>query len=228
MQAADIMTRKVITLSPDHSVKHDACPMLENHISGLPVRDDNGNLVGIISEGDLLRRAELGPGAWRGIGSRRGEDAENHIKGHSWRVGDVMTSGVVTVAEDTSVDGIAAIMMAHEIKRVPVMGVGAMVGIASRSDILQAIATAIPDVAAAGDQVTRRVVLARLCSGVWLDRGAIDVTVEAGTGTVSLWGEVDSDAKCEAARVAAEAVSGVGRVRNKLRIGTGSSLSERP
>lgn len=225
MQAADLMTRKVITISPDHSVRHAARLMLDNHISGLPVRDDNGNMVGILSEGDLLRRAELGPAAWRGTESRRGEEPEAFVKGHSWRVADVMTPGVVTVDEDTSVDCIAAVMMAHDIKRVPVTRAGEMVGIVSRSDVLQAIAAAVPDVAAAGDEATRRAVLARLCSDVGLDKSAIIVTVE--NGTVSLSGEVDSEAKREAARVAAEAISGVGRVRNMIRVGAGLSLSRR-
>ena len=226
MQAADIMTRKVLTLSPDHSVKHAACLMLENHVSGLPVPDDNGNLVGILSEGDLLRRAELGPAAWRGTESRRVKDPDIFIKGHSWRVGDVMTPGVVTVAEDTSIDRIAAVMTAHDIKRVPVVRAGAIVGIVSRSDILQAIAAAVPEVTAAGDQSLRCAVLARLCSDVGLSKDAIDVTVE--DGTVSLFGEVESEAKRETVRVAAEAVSGVGCVTNKLRVGISSSLSERP
>ena len=225
MKAADIMARKVIAISPEHSVKHAACVMSEKHISGLPVLDDNGSLVGILTEGDLLRRAELGPAAWRGTGSTHEEAPEIFIKGNSWRVGDVMTPGVVTVDEDTPVDRIAAAMKTHDIKRVPVVRAGQIVGIVSRGDILRVIAAAVPDITAAGDEATRRAVLARLCSDVGLDKAAIDVTIE--DGTVSLWGEVASEVQREAARVAAEAVSGVGRVKNKLRVGAGATLSER-
>ena len=225
MKAADVMTRKVIAISPEHSVKHAACVMLENHISGLPVLDDKGSLVGIITEGDLLRRAELGSAAWRARGNTREEGPEVFVKGHSWRVGDVMTPRVVTVDEDTPIDRIAAAMTTNDIKRVPVARAGQMVGIVSRSDILSVIAAAVPDVTAAGDEATRRAVLVRLCSDVELDKAAIDVTIE--DGTVCLWGEVASEVQREAARVAAEGVSGVGRVRNRLRVGPSATISGR-
>lgn len=91
-----------------------------------------------------------------------------------------------------------------------------MVGIISRSDILRAIAGFVPDVVAAGDEAVRRAVLARLCSDLGLDRATIDVTIE--NGNVNLWGNVESEALREAARVAAETISGAGGVRNRLRI----------
>ncbi|MCA1409248.1 CBS domain-containing protein [Ensifer sp. IC3342] len=189
--------------------------MLENRISGLPVCDDDGKLVGILSEGDLLRRAELGSAAWPSALRERTEP-EAFTNRYSWRVGDVMTRPVVTVDEDTPLGRIGAIMAANQIKRIPVMRAEEMVGIISRSDILRAIAAAVPDAVAGGDEAMRRAVLARLCSDLGLDRRAIDVTVE--NGNVSLLGQVDSQAEREAARVAAETVGGVGGVRNRLRV----------
>lgn len=217
MKANDIMTGRVITISPDHSVSHAARMMRENGISGLPVCDDSRRIVGMLTEGDLLRRAELGQAAWPGVGkASSGQAPEDFTKSHSWRVGDVMTRRVITVDEDMPMDRVAAVMCANEIKRVPVTRGDEMVGIVSRRDILRAIAAAVPDVTAVGDQAIRRAIQARLCSDLGLDRGTTDVTVE--DGNVSLWGQVDSEAKREAARVAAEAIRGVGRVSNKIRV----------
>ncbi|MEZ0000784.1 CBS domain-containing protein [Sinorhizobium fredii] len=215
MLAKDIMTKKVLSVSPEHSISHTALTMLENRISGLPVCDDDRKLVGILSEGDLLRRAELGSAAWPSA-IRDKAEPEAFTKTHSWRVGDVMTQRVVTVDEDAPLGRIGAIMAANQIKRIPVMRAEEMVGIISRSDILRAIAAAVPDAIAGGDEAMRRAVLARLCSDLGLDGGAVEVTVE--NGTVSLWGQVESEAEREAARVAAQTISGAGGVRNKLRI----------
>jgi CBS domain-containing protein len=209
------MNKKVLSISPDHSVSHAARTMLEAGISGLPVCDDQGRLIGILSEGDLLRRAELGLVAWDGTG-RAGQEPEAFIKGHSWRVGDVMTQPVVTVDEDVPLGRVAELMAAKRIKRIPVMRGEEMVGIITRRDVLRTIAASGPDVIAVGDEAVRRAVLSRLCSDLGLDRGAIDVTIE--NGNVSLWGVVESEVLREAARVAAETISGAASVRNRLRI----------
>lgn len=218
MQAKDFMTRSVITISADHSVGHAARIMLENRISGLLVCDDNGKLVGVLSEGDLLRRAELGTAAWRSSSANAGEHIEpdRFTKSHSWRVGDVMTQRVIAINEEMSIDRVAAIMSANEINRVPVMRDDTIVGIITRSDVLRAVARAVPDVTATGDQAVRRAVLTRLCSDLGLDRETTDVTME--DGSVCLWGQVDSEAQRKAACVAAESICGVGRVKDRLRI----------
>jgi CBS domain-containing protein len=214
MLARDIMKKRVLSISPDHSVSHAARAMLENQISGLPVCD----------EGDLLRRAELGLVSRRDIAGVRAKP-EAFIKGHSWRVGDVMTQPVVTVDEDMPVGRVAELMAAKGIKRIPVMRAEEMVGIISRSDILRAVTASLPDVIANGDEAVRRAVLARLCSDLGLEKGAIDVTIE--NGTVSLSGQVESEALREAARVAAETISGAGGVRNRLRIVANGGASDR-
>ena len=214
MHAADIMTRRVLTLSPEHSVRHAARLMLDNRISGLPVCNDEGDLVGILSEGDLLRRSELGSEALKETGIRPRQDPETCIKAHSWRVGDVMTKDPVTIESDASVDQIAALMVTHAIKRVPVVQRGHLVGIVSRRDILEPVVSSRPERFATGDEAIKRAVLARLLSDLNLD--TIDVKVEG--GVVALCGNVESGVKRLAARVAAEAVCGIGGVRNELRV----------
>lgn len=217
MQAKDFMTRGVISISPEHSVSHAARVMLENRISGVLVCDDDRRLVGVLSEGDLLRRAELGSAAWRGAGKDEDRaEPERFTKSHSWRVGDVMTQKVITVDEEMPLDRVAAIMSANEINRVPVMRGESVAGIVTRSDVLRAVARAVPEITATGEQAMRRAILTRLCFDLGLDRNVIDVTVE--DGTACLWGQVESEAKREAARVVAEKIHGVGRVRNNLRV----------
>lgn len=214
MHASDIMTRRVLTLSPEHSVRHAARLMIDNRISGLPVCNDEGDLVGILSEGDLLRRSELGSEALKETGSRPQQGLETYIKAHSWRVGDVMTKDPVTVEADASVDQIAALMATHAIKRVPVVQRGRLLGVVSRRDILQVVLSSKPERFATGDEAIRRAVMARLLSDLNLD--TIDVKVEG--GVVALCGNVESGVKRLAARVAAEAVCGIGGVRNELRV----------
>lgn len=169
----------------------------------------------MLSEDDLLRRAELRSVSWRDIAGVRTKP-EAFIKGHSWRVGDVMTQPVVTVDEDMPVGRVAEPMAAKGIKHIPVMRAEEMVGIISRSDILCAIAASVPDIVAKGDEALRRAILARLCSDLGLEKGGIEVTIE--NGTVSLSGQVESEALREAARVAAETISGAAGVRNRLRV----------
>lgn len=217
MHAADIMTRKVISISPSHGVRHAARLMLDNRVSGLPVCDDNGNLVGMLSEGDLLRRSELGSAALGATEDKSPQqDLETYIKGHSWRVGDVMTRDVVTVGADALVDHIAALMIDRSIKRVPVIHEGRIVGILSRRDILEVIVAARADRPATSDEAMKRAVLARLSSDLGLDQGVIEVRVDR--GVVALCGSVESGVKRLAARVAAEAVCGAGCVRNEIRV----------
>lgn len=216
MHASDIMTRRVLTLSPEHSVRHAARLMLDNRISGLPVCNDEGELVSILSEGDLLHRCELGSATLKDTGYRSRQDAESYIKAHSWRVGDVMTKEPVTVDAEASVDQIAALMVTHAIKRLPVVQWGRFVGIVSRRDILEVVVSSRPARFATGDEAIKRAVLARLLSDLNLDARAIDVRVES--GVVALCGNVESGVKRLAARVAAEAVCGIGGVRNELRV----------
>lgn len=220
MRAKDIMTRSIISVSPDHSVQHAARLMRDNNVSGLPVLDDDARLLGIMTEGDLLRRSELGAGLKPvnvGQPSQTGSpDPETYVKTHSWRVGDVMSAEVVTVDEDASLREVASLMMAHDIKRIPVLRGGSLVGIVSRADLLKVFEAALPDQPLQGDQAIRRAVLARLESDLGLSPAEIDVSVT--DRNVVLSGAVRSEALRRAACLAAEGISGIDGVINNLRI----------
>jgi CBS domain-containing protein len=199
-------------VTPDHGIWHAAQMMLEHRVSGLPVIDDEGRLAGMITEGDLLRRAELGSSA----PAKAKSTSEDYIRTHSWRVGDVMTGTVVTIDENMPVDRIAAIMSANDIKRVPVMRGDRMIGIVSRADILRGLATVPRASAAGGDDAIRRAVGARLYGELDFDPARLGVTV--GEGNVHLWGRVASEADRKAAQIATETVEGVRGITNSLRV----------
>ena len=141
MQAKDVMTTKVVTVQPDARVEHIAALLLERSISGVPVVDADGRLLGIVTEGDLMRRPEIGTERHRGwwlrlFGDER-ERAAEYARAHGSRAADVMTRNVVTVSEETSVGEIARLLEEHRIKRVPVVRDDKVVGIVSRANLLQ-------------------------------------------------------------------------------------------
>jgi len=146
MRAADVMTTDVITVDPETTVQALATLLAERGISGAPVIDASGRLVGIISEGDLLHRAEIGT-ARRHRERRRSwwldhfasDLARDYIKSHGRTVKDIMTRDVVTVTEDADLGDVAALLEAKRIKRVPVMREGKIVGIISRANIVRAL-----------------------------------------------------------------------------------------
>ncbi|HWK64722.1 MAG TPA: CBS domain-containing protein [Rhizobiaceae bacterium] len=207
MKASDVMTTKVATVTPDHSVRHAAKIMLENHVSGLPVVDDGGRLIGIVTEGDLLRRSELGLATVASPSRSPEEQARAYVKAHAWNVSGVMSDKLVTVDEDMDLAQIATLMEENNIKRVPVTRDGGLIGIVSRADLLRALASAKLDGTARGDEAIRRSILARLDENTGLAGMNISVTVS--DGLVHLWGNVESEDCRIAARVVAESVRGV-------------------
>lgn len=208
MRVKDVMTTSIVKLSPDNSVRQAARIMLDNHISGLPVVDDEGRLVGLISEGDLIRRTELGGGV-PVVDATIGADerASAYVRRSSWRVGDAMTADPVTIGEDASVVRVAALMQERGIKRIPVLRDGVLVGIVSRADLLQAVLSAKQDETAAGDEAIRRSILVRLGENTGLE--GLDVKVAVTDGIVHLWGNVETAECRKAARIVAENVRGV-------------------
>ncbi|MDL2401854.1 CBS domain-containing protein [Rhizobium mayense] len=210
MLVRDVMKQRIIKVSPDNSVKQAAELMLANHISGLPVIDDEGRLVGLITEGDLLRRSELGHRTKADESLPPEERAKTYIKSNAWKVADVMSRNPVSVEEDTPLARVANLMQEHGIKRLPVMRAGAVVGIVSRADLLQAIIFAKPDETAPGDEAIRRSIMTRLSENTGLE--GQDLTVTVANGVVHLWGHVSTEECRKAARVAAESVRGVAGV----------------
>jgi CBS domain-containing protein len=220
MKAADVMVTNVITVSPDASVQDVARILLTNRISGVPVVDRNGTLIGIVSEGDLMRRAEAGTGRrrpwWLSILTGREVLAGEYVKEHSRKVFDVMTAPVVTATPDTSLQEIATTLEKNGIKRVPIVKDGRLAGIVSRANLLQALAS-LPKTAGGpgpSDAVIRDDVMARLQAEPWTRPSLINVIVS--DGNVELWGIVDSQAEKKAVRVAAEVTPGVRAINDNL------------
>src|SRR6516164_3717918 len=145
MKAADVMVSNVITAGVNASIDEVATILLKNHISGAPVLGENGDLVGIVSEGDLLRRPEIGTTKrhswWLELLSNNWALANEYIKSHSRKVADVMTRDVITAKPDTPLGDVAAMLERNRIKRVPIVEGGKLVGLVSRGNILQALAS---------------------------------------------------------------------------------------
>lgn len=220
MIAGDVMTRHVISVSPDASVWETACLMLQNNISGVPVIDGKGRLVGIVTEGDCLRRVETGTERkrprWLEFLCSSDQLAGEYVHAHGRKVAEVMTSDVLTVTEGTSLEQIVHLMESRRIKRVPVLRGTEVVGIVSRANLLRALAALAPVAtpAADSDSAIRDRVLAEFDKEAWAPHQCIDVTVR--DGAVDLWGVVFAPKQREAAVVAAENVPGVKSVRSHL------------
>jgi CBS-domain-containing membrane protein len=220
MKAADIMTGQVISIAPDASILECARLLLQHRISGLPVIDAAGNLVGIVSEGDFLRRVEAGTERkrprWLEFITGPGRLAGEYVQSHGRKVGEVMTREPLTITEDTPVDDIVRLMEEHRIKRLPVMRGAKVVGIVSRANLLRALAGVAREAAppAQDDQTLREQVLAAFASQPWAPRDLIDVTVR--NGAVELWGVVTADHQRDAAAVVAENLPGVKKVVNHI------------
>lgn len=221
MKARDLMTTNVVTVKPDTKVRDVAALMLEKHISGVPVLSDSGKLVGMISEGDLLRRPELGTEKhrrrWLAFFSRADEQAREFTKSHALRAGDVMTKQVLHIAEDTPLGDVVGLMEKHRVKRLPVLSKGKLVGIVSRVDLIRALATrqAEPMPPPPESDATIRAVMNDVLKNQdWALSAVVNVVVS--DGVVHLWGVIDSDEQRQALRVAAENIPGVTAVEEHL------------
>jgi CBS domain-containing protein len=220
MKAADVMVTNVITVGPDATVQEVAGILLTNRISGVPVIGAGGELIGIVSEGDLMRRAEAGTGRrrpwWLSVLTGREVLAGEYVKEHSRKVADVMTPRVVTATPDTPLQDIATTLEKNGIKRVPIVKDGKVIGIVSRANLLQALASLPKNGADAepSDSAIRDDVMARLQAEAWTRPSLVNVIVNE--GTVELWGIVDSQTEKRAVRVAAEVTPGVRAINDNL------------
>jgi CBS domain-containing protein len=224
MNASDVMTSNIIAVHTDATVEQIAAKLLANRICAVPVVDDSGNLVGIVSEGDLIHRVETGTEArrpwWFEMLTGKEVLAQEFIKSHARKAADVMTSPVVCVQPDTPLAEIATVLDKHRIKRVPVVQDGKIVGIVSRANLVQAIlrlGNHARQAASIDDSTLQGNILADLKSKNWADPSSINVSVH--DGTVELWGAVESEAEKNAVRVAVEVTPGVRAVLNNLVIG---------
>jgi CBS domain-containing protein len=219
MRAHQIMTRPVITVTPATSIIDAANLMLQRHVSGLPVIETTGKLVGIVSEGDFIRRAEIGTGKKRGRWLRfilgPGKAASDFVQEHGRKVSEVMTKSPLTIVEDASLAEIVSLMEKNNVKRLPVMRGDQIVGIVSRANLLQAVASLarqVPDPTADDDHIRDRVI-DTLQKNDWCPFG---LSVIIKDGIVHLSGVITDEQSRQAAIVAAENIQGVKTVHDHL------------
>ena len=219
MRTHQIMTRKVITVGIAASIVDAANIMLENHISGLPVVDEAGKLVGIVSQGDFIRRAEIGTqrkrGRWLKVLLGPGTVASDFVHERGRKVGDIMTLDPCTVTEDSTLEDIVKLMERNNVKRLPVMRGDQLVGIVTRSNLLQAVAELardVPDPTADDDHIRNHIIT----SIEKTDWGPFGLGVIVRNGNVHLSGVITNERSRQAAIVAAENVSGVKKIHDHL------------
>ncbi|HEX4112626.1 MAG TPA: CBS domain-containing protein [Stellaceae bacterium] len=214
------MTTAAISVSADVTVVEAARTMLQHKISGLPVVNRENNLIGMITEGDLLRRAETGTERhrphWLELLLGPGRAAADYAMAHGRKVEEIMSDGIVSATPDTPLDQIVALMERHRIKRVPVLDGKRLVGIVSRANLLAALVEATPKatVVNPSDKAIRDAILAELKRQSWAPSGTVDI--EVNDGVVELRGIITDGREREALRIVAENAAGAKAVTDHL------------
>jgi len=225
MNVADIMTRQVISVTPQTTIAEAAQLLLDNRISGLPVVDPGGAVVGIVTEGDLLRRVETGTqrrhSHWLEFLIAPGRLAREYTDANARNVGEVMSAEVVSVTPGDALPEVIRLMEHHHVKRLPVIEAGRLVGIVSRANLVRALLhnLAEPPGNAAGDAVAGDAdiqgrIVAEIARQPWGPRASVDVRVK--DGTVELYGTITDERERTALRVLAENHPGVKAVLDHL------------
>jgi CBS domain-containing protein len=222
MKALDVMVRDVVTVRPDDTVAEAVRRLVEHDVSALPVIDIDDNVVGVISEADLVHREEIGTEKhrswWLEAMTPASTLAGEFAKSHGLRVNEVMSTDVVSAAEDTPLGEIATLLERYRIKRVPILRGGKLVGIVSRSNLIQALASSrTPAAAGSGADADRKIrseLLDRLGHQDWTDFGERNIIVNS--GIVHLWGLVGSQEEHKALVALAEGVPGVVSVADEM------------
>lgn len=219
MKVAEVMVTKVHSVGPDASVREAASMMLERRISGMPVVDDQGRVLGIVSEGDLIRRPEIetdrAPAGWLHVFLSDEERAREFVKSHGRKVREVMTQPAICVAPDTALAAVVRLMERHRVKRLPVVEHGRLAGMVTRADLLRALVTRQAQApVAASDQELRARIDMMLREEDWAASAVVYVEVE--NGVAQLWGTVESHAQLEALTVAVRGLPGVKDVQAHL------------
>ncbi len=221
MNVADVMTRTVISVTPETTIAEVAQLMLHHRISGLPVVDPGGAVVGVVTEGDFLRRIETGTerrhSGWLEFLIAPGRLAEEYAHANARKVGEVMTRDVVAVAPEEPLAEVVRLMERHHIKRLPVIEKGRLVGIVSRANLVQALLHNLSEPAGqavAGDAEIRERIRAEIAKQPWGPRASVDVRVAS--GIVELYGSITDERERAALKVLAENAAGVQAVEDHL------------
>ena len=222
MKAKDIMTSPVVSVEVDATVVQAAQIMLQKRISGLPVVDKDGRLVGLVTEGDFLRRIETGTQhqrpRWLEFLVGPGRLASEYTNFRARKVEDVMTRELLTANEETPIEKVVDLMDKHRIKRVPVVRGRHVVGIISRANLLQALASLSPEAqpSTQDDENIRSLLLAEFERQGWAHMPLVYVNPIVLNGIVELWGTITDERERQAFIVAAENIPGVKAVRDHL------------
>lgn len=220
MQAQDIMTTEVATVQSVTPVREVASLLLKRRVSAVPVVDDDGGLLGIVSECDLMRRPETGTERhsswWLSLLTAPEDRAASYIKTHGGQAGDVMTRNLITITEDTSLGEAANTLERHRIKRVPVLRDGKMVGILSRADLLRGLVAWRPTPTTSMEDRTIKEAAIKALAEAGVSTAFMSVIVS--DGVIYLWGAVESELEKEAARVAVDSAPGVVGVREEIAV----------
>jgi CBS domain-containing protein len=220
MIVADVMTRNVITIAPDATVEEAANIMLSRHISGLFVVDKAGDLAGVVTEGDLLRRDELGTQRhrswWLRLIASPARQALDFTKANGRHVRDVMIEDVVTIPQSAELESVVELMEQHRIKRLPVTADGRVVGVVSRSDLLRALIGRArkAEPLAGGDRAIRSAIMAALEGQSWAPMTTLNVTVQ--DGVADIWGTITNEQERHGIRVVVDNTPGVKTVHDHL------------
>jgi CBS domain-containing protein len=220
MKVKDVMTSPVISVEPDASIWQAVRTMLQRHISGLPVIDKDGRLVGIVSEGDFLRRAETGTQRrrphWLEFLIGPGRLADEYTRTHGRKVSDIMTGDPLTVTEETPLEEVVRTMEKRPIKRLPVVRGNEVVGIVTRANLVHALVGVARELTptTASDAAIRARLLSELAKEPWAPVALIDVV--ARNGVVELFGTITEERQRQALIAAAENIPGVKAVHDHL------------
>jgi CBS domain-containing protein len=219
MNAGDIMVKDVVSVGPEAAVREVALLMLERRISGVPVVDGERHVLGIVSEGDLIRRPELetdhAPKGWLGLFLSDEERARDFVKSHGRKAREVMTQPAICVAPDTPLADVVRLMERHRVKRLVIVDHGKLAGLVTRTDLLRAMVSyKRTSPAASSDQELHDRVDSMLRHEDWATSAFVNVEVE--NGVAHLWGTVESASQREALVLAVRSVPGVREVQAHL------------
>ena len=223
MKAHEMMTKDVITVSPDATVRDIAALLVRHRISGLPVTTADRRVVGMVSQSDLLHKAEIGSEQkrkwWLATFGDPDGMAREYVKAHGQKAADIMSRFIVSVADNAEFADVANTLSTHRVKRVPVIHDGKLVGIITRTDVVRALAKleAIGP-SRPGDVALQKAVLDKMRAQTWLDTAYVNA--EMTNGVVRLTGFIASDDQRRALRVLAEEVCGAGKVQDDMTVGT--------
>jgi len=219
MRVRDVMTYGAIGLPDSATLAEAAETLLKAHISAVLVYDADNALVGLLSEGDLMRRSELGSDRkrprWVEAFLSGGRLAESYAHSHGRRIGEIMTTKVVTIAEDAELSAAVDLMLKHHVKRLPVLRGETVVGIISRADLLKALVASLPKADGRHpDAEIKAAIEAELGRLGWAPTASVRIEVKG--GVVTFGGSITDERLRPGLRVIAENTPGVTEVHDHM------------